>query len=66
MEDTDARLVYEGSWDSNEDTRFSGNVSTYTNEALSVSLKFNGSAVYVYGDTVNVRVATPWLRTWPC
>lgn len=56
VEDTDrARLIYEGSWTSNDDVRFSGNTSTYTNEQLSVSLKFNGSVVYVYGDTVNVR-----------
>jgi hypothetical protein len=55
IEDTDlARLTYEGSWTVNEDVRFSGNTSSYTNEQLSVSLKFNGSVVYVYGDTVNV------------
>jgi len=57
IEDTDlARLTYGGSWTVNEDVRFSGNTSSYTNEQLSVSLKFNGSVVYVYGDTVNVRL----------
>lgn len=40
-------------WSSNNDTRFSGNTSTYTNTNTgSVSLTFFGSAVYVYGDTV--------------
>jgi hypothetical protein len=56
IEDTDrSRLTYIGTWDSNKDTRFSGGTSTYTNEEASVSLKFNGSAVYVFGDTVDVR-----------
>ncbi|ORY92561.1 hypothetical protein BCR35DRAFT_298021 [Leucosporidium creatinivorum] len=54
IEDSDhARLTYEGSWTVNNDTRFSGNTSSYTNEQQSVSLKFNGSVVYVYGDTVD-------------
>lgn len=48
----------------NEDARFSGNSSSYTDEQLSVSLKFNGSVVYVYGDTVDVSFCSfAWLAT---
>lgn len=58
VEDNDyVRLNYVGSWDSNNDTRFSGNTSTYTNgQGASVSLSFVGTAVYLYGDTVFVRL----------
>lgn len=55
VEDSDhVTLTYAGAWSSNNDTRFSGGTSTYTDgQGASVSLKFNGSAVYVFGDTVD-------------
>lgn len=54
------RLTYTGGWSSNNDTRFVGNTSTYTNEnGGSVSMNFTGSACYVWGDTVDVSAAPP-------
>lgn len=47
-------LAYTSTWSSNNDTRFIGNSSAFTNvDNASVSLSFSGSAVYVFGDTVN-------------
>lgn len=66
MEDNDrTRLTYEGTWSSNEDERFSGGTSTFTNNTATVTFKFNGSAVYVYGDTVNVRCPPKWIASCP-
>ncbi|KAK4700033.1 hypothetical protein P7C70_g6216, partial [Phenoliferia sp. Uapishka_3] len=49
-----ARLTYTGAWTSNNDTRFLDGTSSYTSQdGGSVSMSFNGSAVYIYGDTVS-------------
>lgn len=49
-----ARLHYTGTWNSNNDQRFIGGSSSYTQEdGGSVALSFNGSSVFVYGDTVD-------------
>ncbi|KAJ7660454.1 hypothetical protein B0H17DRAFT_1095417 [Mycena rosella] len=54
LEETDPALKYTGTWGSNKSPNFSGGGSTFTNaDNASVSLTFNGSAIYVFGDKKN-------------
>ncbi|KAJ7480584.1 hypothetical protein FB451DRAFT_1085772 [Mycena latifolia] len=54
LEETDPALTYTGTWGSNKSPNFSGGGSTFTNaDNASVSLSFNGSAIYVLGDKKN-------------
>jgi len=47
-------LSYTGTWSNNSDPLFSGGTTTYTNEeGATVSLKFYGTAIYMYGDANN-------------
>ena len=55
VEDNATQMRYTGAWRSNNDTRFSGGTSAFTEQdGATVSLTFSGSAVYVFGDTVDV------------
>ncbi|KAF8305881.1 hypothetical protein DL93DRAFT_2089189 [Clavulina sp. PMI_390] len=52
VEETDPALKYVGTWGNNKSPLFSGGGSTYTNEAnATVTLNFNGSSIYIWGDT---------------
>ncbi|KAG5636057.1 hypothetical protein H0H81_009228 [Sphagnurus paluster] len=53
-QETDAALVYSGTWGSNKGPVFSGGGTTYTNgDGASVMLSFEGGAIYVFGDKKN-------------
>lgn len=52
-EDSDA-ITYAGEWGSNTGPVFSGGGTTYTNDdGATATFRFNGSAVYVFGDIKN-------------
>ncbi|KAG8984075.1 hypothetical protein FRB95_006765 [Tulasnella sp. JGI-2019a] len=54
VEDNDSRVTYTGSWISESNALFSGGTAIYTAQnGGSASIKFNGSAVYIFGDSVN-------------
>ncbi|KAF9506400.1 hypothetical protein BS47DRAFT_1367411 [Hydnum rufescens UP504] len=55
IQETNPRLNFVGNWTTNTpNPAFSGGGSKYTREdGASVSLTFNGSAVYIFGDKVN-------------
>ncbi|KAF7326192.1 hypothetical protein MKEN_00471400 [Mycena kentingensis (nom. inval.)] len=52
LEETDPSLVYTGEWTENvHNPLFSGGYSRYTNgDGASVSLTFNATAIYIFGD----------------
>ncbi|KAK0221386.1 hypothetical protein IW262DRAFT_895121 [Armillaria fumosa] len=54
LQETDSSITYTGVWGNNTSPAFSGGGSTFTNENLaSLSLNFQGSAIYVFGDKKN-------------
>lgn len=58
VEDNSSRLRYTGTWDSNTSPLFSGGSTSYTNvSGASVTLSFNGSAIYLFGDANNDHYA---------
>jgi hypothetical protein len=42
LQETDARITYKGTWDSNTNPLFSGGSTTYTNTDSSFSFDFEG------------------------
>ncbi|KAF8983296.1 hypothetical protein BDQ17DRAFT_741085 [Cyathus striatus] len=53
-EEDNKALTYTGVWGNNTGPVFSGGGTAYTNaEGASVSLTFNGSAIYIFGDKKN-------------
>lgn len=58
VENDSERLAYTGHWDSNSSPVFSGGTTSYTNASgASVTLTFNGSAIYLFGDANNDHYA---------
>ncbi|KAG8846602.1 hypothetical protein FRB96_001946 [Tulasnella sp. 330] len=54
VEDSDPSVTYSGAWTSESNPIFSGGTAIYTAQnGGSASISFKGSAVYIFGDSVN-------------
>ncbi|KAK7696438.1 hypothetical protein QCA50_001095 [Cerrena zonata] len=54
VQEDNSTLTYSGTWGSNKSGNFSGGGSSFTNgDGASVSLKFHGSTIWVFGDKKN-------------